>query len=253
MSLRRFFARLRSVPKREEAERELNDEIRAHLEIEEDEQRAAGVSGVEARDAARRAFGNVTLAKEASRDAWIFRWLEELFQDVRYALRQMRRNPGFTAVAILTLALGIGANTAIFTLVNNVMLQKLPVKHPEQLFFLNWTSKPQGFYAWSGGYADFGGCATTDPGTGSSNCSFSYPVFDSFRTHTQYFQSVAAWGGYENVHLDWGGQIVTAGAHFVSGEFFSTLDVNPLLGRLLSPADDQTDVEPVAVLSFDYW
>jgi hypothetical protein len=96
----------------------------------------------------------------------------------------MRRNPGFAAVAILTLALGISANTAIFSLVNNIMLRKLPVRHSEQLVLLNWTSKPHGYDAWNG-YADFGGCDTHDPGTGSSNCSFSYPVFDNFRTHTQ--------------------------------------------------------------------
>jgi len=252
MSLRRFFARLRSVPKRDEADRELNDEIRAHIEMEEAEQRAAGLTPSEARDAARRAFGNVTLAKEASRDAWIFRWLEELAQDLRYALRQMRRDPGFATVAILTLALGIGANTAIFSLVNNIMLRKLPVQHPEQLLLLHWTSKPNGYSAWNG-YEDYGGCDTTDPGTGSSNCSFSYPVFDSFRAHPKYLQNVAAWGGYANIHLDWGGQIVSAGGYLVSGEYFSTLEVNPLIGRVLSPADDQTGVEPVAVLSFDYW
>src|ERR1019366_845215 len=99
MSLQRFFARLSSVPKREEAERELNDEIRAHLEMEEAEQYATGLRPDEARNAARRAFGNVTLAKETSREMWIFRRGEEVLQNVRYALRQMRRSPGFTPVA----------------------------------------------------------------------------------------------------------------------------------------------------------
>jgi predicted permease len=252
MSLRRFFARLRSWRKRDDVESELTEEIRAHLQIEEDEQRAAGVSAAEARDAARRAFGNVTLAKEASRDAWIFRWAEELFQDLRYALRQMRRNPGFTAVAILTLALGIGANTAIFSLVNNIMLRKLPVQNPDQLLLLKWTSKPKGFYPWHG-YADYGGCDSTDPGSGDSNCSFSYPVFENFRKHAKSFENIAAYGGGARAHLDWNGKIVSAYAEVVSGEFFSTLDVNPLLGRVLAPEDDQPGAQPVVVLQFNYW
>ncbi len=252
MSLRRFFARLRSVPKREEADKELDNEIRAHLEIEADEQREAGLPAGEARDAARRSFGNVTLAKEASREMWIFRWAEELGQDLRYALRQMRRDPGFAAVAILTLALGIGANTAIFSLVNNIMLRTLPVPHPEQLILLNWTSKAQGFRAWSS-YSTYSGCDTTDPGTGDTNCSFSYPVFDNFRKHAQSFENVAAYAGGASVHLDWNGKIVPAGAQVVSGEFFSTLDVNPMLGRVLTPADDQPGAEPVMVLQYNYW
>jgi predicted permease len=252
MSLRRFFARLRSVPKREEAERELNDEIRAHIEMEEAEQHATGLRPDEARNAARRAFGNVTLAKETSREMWIFRRVEELIQDVRYALRQMRRSPGFTAVAILTLALGVGANTAIFSLVNNIMLRKLPVQHSEQLFLLNWTSKGQGFFVWNG-YASYAGCDTLDPGTGNSNCSFSYPIFDNFRSHAPYFDGVAAMGGDTNVHLDWGGKVVTADAQLVSGEYFATLGVNPLLGRTITSMDDRPGVEPVAVLHFDYW
>jgi len=252
MSLRRFLARLRSVPKREEAERELDDEIRAHIEMEEAEQREAGVSADEARDAARRTFGNVMIAKEASQDAWIFRWLEELTQDVRYGLRQMRRDSGFTAVAILTLALGIGANTAIFSVVNNIMLRKLPVQNPEQLMLLKWTSKPKGFYPWDG-YADHAGCDSTDPGSGNSNCSFSYPVFENLRAHPKYFQSVAAWGGHTNVHLDWGGKLESTVGNLVSGEYFSTLAANPLVGRMLSPTDDQSGAEPVTVLGFSYW
>ncbi len=247
-----LLTRLRALFRRNTVENELDDELSFHFDQQVEKFVHSGLSLPEARRRARIIFGGPDQIKEECRDARGTRWLEDFWQDVRFALRMLRKNPGFTAVAVITLALGIGANTAIFSLINNIMLRSLPVQHPDQLFLLNWTSKAQGFFVWSG-YADYGGCGTSDPGTGNSNCSFSYPVFDNFRAHTHYFQNVAAYGGSANVHLDWGGQIVTAGAQTVSGEFFSTLGVNPLLGRVLSPADDQTGVEPVAVLNFNYW
>src|SRR5213592_2403627 len=122
--------------RRRAREAALERELRSHLDLEAEEQREAGLSSEEAKYAARRALGNTVQIKEDVRMAWGFQWLETFLQDVRYDLRQLRRNPGFTVVAVLTLALGIGANTAIFSLVDAVLLTMLPVQKPEQLYRL---------------------------------------------------------------------------------------------------------------------
>src|SRR5256885_2843821 len=114
-------------------EQDLDREIRAHLELEAEEQIEAGQSPVEAPYAARRAFGNVTLIQEVTREMWGWTALERLGQDLRYAMRMMRKSPGFTAVAVLSLALGVGANTAIFTMIDAIFLKLLPVRDPQEL------------------------------------------------------------------------------------------------------------------------
>jgi putative ABC transport system permease protein len=235
MFLRRFFARLRSVPKREEAERELNDEIRAHLQIEEDEQRAAGVSPNEARDAARRAFGNVTLAKEASRDAWIFRRFEELVHDLSYAFRLLRLNPGFALAAILSLALGIGANTAIFQLLDAVRLRSLPVNHPQELAHI-YIPDQKG----SGSYV------TRYP-------ELTNAIWKSIRENQQGFSGVFVWGP-TTFNLSSGGESRYAQGLWVSGEFFDVLDVKPIAGRVFTPSDDHAGCGASGVvISYSFW
>ncbi len=121
---------------RKKRDQELNEEIQAHLTLGEREELESGISRRDAQLAARREFGNETLARETTRDMWGWRWIGDVMQDVRYGLRLLGKNPGFTAVAILTLALGIGANTAIFSLVDTVMLKMLPVQKPEELMLL---------------------------------------------------------------------------------------------------------------------
>jgi predicted permease len=173
-------------------------------------------------------------------------------QDISYAFRQLRRSPGFAAVAILTLALGIGANTAIFTLVNSIMLTHLPVGHPEQLVLLHWMSHSKGPYVWNSS-SSYGGCDMNDPGSDRSNCSFSYPVFLDFRSNAHSFQNIAAYGGGLGVQVDRNGHSTRANGQFVTGEFFSVLEVHPAYGRILNPGDDLVGALPAVVLEFTYW
>src|SRR6516164_2112225 len=123
---------------------EVQGEIEAHIAERTDDLIESGVPPEEARLRARREFGNAALLTEASREVWGWLWLDRLFQDLRYAARMMRRSPGFTAVAILSLALGIGANSAIFTLIESTLLRPIPVKNAEGLRLLTWRSRPGG-------------------------------------------------------------------------------------------------------------
>ncbi|HEY2459227.1 MAG TPA: ABC transporter permease [Candidatus Acidoferrum sp.] len=179
-------------------------------------------------------------------------FLDSLLQDLHYALRHLRGNPGFAAVAILTLALGIGANTSIFTLLNTVMLTRLPVGHPEQLVLFHWMSHSKGPFVWNSS-SSYGGCGMTDPGSGNSNCSFSFPDFNNFRNHSQSFQGIVADGGVVSVQVDMHGQATRANGRYVSGEFFSVLEVPPAYGRILNLSDDLPGAPPAVVLDYRYW
>src|SRR6516162_6300048 len=154
--------RLLMLVRRHQFDRELEEEMRLHQELREQEHLGAGMSAEEAHYTARRHFGNATLTQERSRDMWGWSWLENAMQDVRYGLRQLRRSPGFTAVAVLTLALGIGANTAIFTLIDAVLLKTLPVKSPGELVLLGSKNR-------TGGETDY---------------TFYYPVYQELREQT---------------------------------------------------------------------
>ncbi len=237
-------------------EQDLEREMRSHLELEAEEQRDAGLAADRARFAAQRAFGNTTLIQEEVRE--MSRWvlLERLWQDLSYAWRTLGRNRGFTVVAILTLALGIGANTAIFSLLNAVELRRLPVRDPQQLVMLQWTASKRANWQ---GVSSYGGCDSgeiRDAGqmrSVSGGCSFSYPMFDYFRSHAKLFGGLAAIAGPSGFQARIRGEIVRAGAQFVSGDFFSVLGVSAQLGRTLNANDDLPDAAPVAVLSSRYW
>src|SRR2546426_298262 len=202
--------------RRRQFDRELEEEIRVHLEMKAEQQGP---------HAARRQFGNPTLLKEVSREMWGFNWLDALARDLRYALRTMRKSPGFTLVAVLSLALGIGANTAIFSLVDAALLRMLPVQRPEEIFIVAHSGKR--------------------PPSSSSN----YPLYEFLRDRLRSFSGMCTyWPMDVKIRTDSGAE--PASAQFVSANYFAVLGVEPALGRTFVPEDER---EAVAVISYRYW
>ncbi|HEV2214757.1 MAG TPA: ABC transporter permease, partial [Terracidiphilus sp.] len=164
--------------------------------------------------------------------------MHQLFQDIRYALRKLRRSPAFTATVILTLALGIGANAAVFTLFDQAMLRMLPVRQPRQLGRFLWTG------AFRGSMSSFGG---------DGHNYFSYPMYKDLRDQNQVFAGILA-ADRCSVGLSWNNQAENEDAEVVTGNYFQLLGVRPTVGRLLTPQDDTAPgANPVAVLSYNYW
>ena len=228
-------------------EKELEKEIQHHLQMAATERKERGTSVHEAQSAARREFGNVGLVKEVTRDTWGWRWLDELTQDLRYGVRMLRKSPGFTTVAVLTLALGIGANTALFSFIDAVLLRALPVKDPQQLVVFNWSARAKPKLK---GHSDYGDCADQ---TGIGDCSFSIPFFKTVRAQAGAFSGLAAFAGPINVDLSGNGAASIARGLYVSGDFFSTLGVKAFIGRPLAPSDDSPSAPPAIVLNYAYW
>ena len=177
--------------------------------------------------------------------------MQTLWQDIRYGLRMLAKNPGFTAVAVATLALGIGANTAIFSLVNAVMLQAIPVRNPQQLVVLRWSAHAHPQNAGSSSYGDCQWTKWTDKVSGS--CSFSYPMFKAIREHAEAFSNVGAFAGPAQLDLTGNGTASITRAEIVSGDYFQTLGVQAATGRTIEPSDERPGAEAVAVLSYAYW
>ena len=212
-------------------ERELNQEIETHLAMQEEEFRRQGMDAAAARAAALRQFGGVAQTKEDYRERRGVPWVEATARDLRYALRGLRHSPGFTAAAVLSLALGIGANTAIFSLFHALMLRLLPVSRPQELVNLYRTG------GWGKGYC-------------------SYPLYEGIAARRDLFTGVIGRNAVTKVRfaLRPGARGQFAYREFVTGNYFQVLGVKPALGRLFTDGDNSTPGgHPVAVLSYDLW
>ncbi len=223
---------------RRRAEQEAEEEIQTHLELETREKIEGGHSPEEAWYAARRAFGNVVIAKEQSRAIWGFGFLETLFQDLRYGVRMLQKNPGFTVIAVLTLALGIGMNTALFSILNAVVLRPMPLKNPESVVRV---------------YRKVLGESRRD--VSGSNSLFTYQEYTDHRDNTQSFSGLTAYysGGKYPMTLG-GAEPEEVTKVFVAGNYFSVLEAEMALGRSFAPDEGHSPgSSPVVVLSHSFW
>jgi predicted permease len=231
--LRAFFNRLVGAFNPALGERDLEAEVRRHIEHLFDEHRQRGLSPQAAREAARRDFGGIEQMKETYRDQRGLRLLREIWQDARHALRASRRGPTLTLAIVLTLAIGIGGTTAVFTLINVVLLKTLPVAEPDRLALFSVSA--------AGRDADY---------------SFSYPLFQRFRDESKSLTSIAAQGGPMRLRFAAGsrGQVEIVGAEPVTGNFFSVLGITAAVGRTMTGSDDaDRNPSPVVVLSDRFW
>jgi hypothetical protein len=211
--------------RRDRFDRELEEEVRFHLEMKAEEYVAAGMTPEEALRAARHQFGNETRMREMSRETWGFAMLDTLLQDVRFGARVLAKHKGFTAVAVLTLALGIGANTAIFSVVNELLLRPLPYRDADRLVML-WERPPGGM--------------SQNP-TSRAN-------FRGWREQSTVFEGMSAFSD-RSFALSGGGEPEEVSVQLATPELFRVLGVEPALGRTLSEEDARPDSPPTVVLS----
>jgi macrolide transport system ATP-binding/permease protein len=240
-----FFRKLRWLMQRRRKEAELHEELQFHLE-EEAEQRCGD------RIAARRELGNLTLVEEDTRAAWGWTVLDQLGQDVRYACRTMAVNRLFTLLAVTSLALGIGANTAIFSFMDSILLRSLPVSDPESLVALNWhADTTRRDFVMKG----MSGTTYDDPKKGTTAGIFPFPAFELFKKYDNVFSSVFAhcqYGQVRKLNVTIKGQADLASGWNVSGDYFRGLGVLPAAGRLIGADDDRPGAPPVAVVSYGF-
>ena len=240
--IQRLWIKLQTLFRSERAGQSLDDELQFHLEQQIAENVAAGMSKEEARYAAMRLFGNHTMVAENARETWGWIWLEQAGQDLRYAFRSLRKSPLFTAVAILTLALGIGATTSIFTLFYDVLLKSLTVANPGELYRLGKEAR----CCYWGGYSQENEYSLV-----------SYDLYKHFRDHTQGFAELAAFQASDPLFgVQRSGGTESAQSYpgeFVSGNYFAMFGISAYAGRLLTSTDDQPGAPAVAVMSYRLW
>jgi putative ABC transport system permease protein len=228
MMLRRLQRRFRALFRKDELEHELDEELKFHLERDAAQNLQSGMSPEEAHYAALRSFGGIDQSKEECRDARGVRLLEEVWQDLRCAARLLIKTPGFTFVAVITLALGIGANTAIFSIVNAVLLRPFPYLAPERLVIVQERESGGAF-------------------------SPSYPNFLDWRAQNTAFEAISAVRGNESFNFTGTGEPERLQGRLVSAEFFSTLGIKPLLGRDFLAEEDRSGATPAVILSYGFW
>src|SRR5436190_3135971 len=226
--LSRLIGGLRGLFQKTRVEQELDDELRAFLETAVEQKVRSGLNPEEAARAARIELGSVAAVKDRVRDAGWESIVDHVGQDVRYAIRSLRKSPGFAAVAILTLALGIGANTGIFALIEVLLLRTLPVRDPQELVVLVRVQGSQ-----SGG-------------------SFSYPQVRHLAEQDEIFQGLCGFSG-DTFHVGPPDALEPVGGAWVSGGYYQTLGLVPIAGRLLGPDDDRPGASPAAVITDHYW
>jgi predicted permease len=237
--------------RRSEIDEEMDEELRSHIQHRADDLEVSGLSRTEAERRARVEFGGFQRFKEECQDTTSGRLIGTVLQDVRFGLRILAKSPGFTAVVVLTLALGIGGNTAIFSLVNAVLLRSIPVRNPRQLVVLRWSAHDLPHINGSSGFGD---CERSqqDP-SDYGGCSFSYPLFKEIRDQRRVFSEVTAFAGPADLDLSGNGTASMALGELVSGSYFHALGVRAALGRTLEAADEQPGAAAVAMLDYGYW
>jgi len=227
-----WWLRMRALLRRGRVEAELDEELRFHLERQVEKYLQSGLSREEAQRRARLEFGGIALAKEECRDARGVNFIETMLQDLRYGLRTLGKNPGFTAVAVLTLALGIGANTAVFTVANGVLLRPMPFPEPERLVLVSLA--PQGGpFEWQPGVSD--------------------RDYLAFRQQDQAFERIASFTSRATANLTGAGDPVQIPVAYATADFFPTLRMNPEIGRGFLAEEDEPGRDNVVVLSNELW
>jgi macrolide transport system ATP-binding/permease protein len=236
MSLTRNLTKLGSIFRNKEIDRELDDEIRSHLAMQVQENLEDGMEPAEANYAANRVFGNVSLVREDSRGAWIYRWLDDLGKDIRFGVRMLLKNRGFSAVAIISLALGFGLNTTIFTVVNAILLNPLPVRDISNLVELDTVD-----------------AKTKVTAANSQKMGISFPNFEDYRRQNEVFTDLAAW---QSLPVTWSGSAEPkrVQAYLVTANYFDVLGLTPAAGRFFLPDEDtKPNSNTVAVISYALW
>jgi macrolide transport system ATP-binding/permease protein len=243
--MKSFFRKLGWLTRRPSKEEELRDELQFHLNEEAEEHLEKGMAEEDATRAARRGLGNITLLEENTRATWTWTFLEQLVQDVRYALRTMSHNRSFTFLAALSLALGIGANTAIFSFMDAILLRSLPVSDPPSLVRVIWHTQRNESHG-----TNYHDSSHYDAKTGQDSGVFPYPALELFRRSDSVFSIVFGFQGTGKLNLTIQGQAEVADGEYVSGDYFRGLGIPPAAGRLLGPDDDRAGAPPVVVINF---
>ena len=246
--LRRLGRRFLFLFRRNKVEAEMAEEMRLHMELQAAEFRGTGMAADEAELRARLAFGHMDGIRERCRDEKGIMWVSQLVQDLGYAWRVLARSPGFTLTAVLTLALGIGVNTAIFSLVDEILVKQLPVTAPGDLLLFHWASSVDLPVPTSGRWE-------RDPVTQQTTCtSFSLPAFEAIRMRNQALSGITAFAPISRLTVVADGQaeVVELG-QLVSGSYFSVMGIAPAAGRLLEATDDSPGAPAAAMVSYGYW
>ncbi len=235
------------VFRRNGVEAQVSEELRFHIESYAEDLMRSGIPREEALRRARAELGSLAAAQENARQAWGTRGLDELRGDIRYALRMLGKSPGFTAIAIGSLALGIGANTVIFTTAQHALLDRLHVPHPEQLRLL-WNANNDDVAHSFWGYFDRG------PDGKRETTSFTYPVYQQMRKANHALAELCAFKNSQPLTATIDGQAESVTAQLVSGNYYQTMQVQPALGRAIEDRDDGAPGSgPVVIISNEFW